>query len=235
MNYSFWGYNMNYKNILVFDFETTGVNSSLDEIIEIGAIQLELIGNQYEVVDKLSVLIKQDKPLPPKITEITGITDDILNEEGISRPLAFQMFRSLYTPESLLIAYNIQFDIWFLINLFKKEEDPLFTIKNDVLDAMAVYKDFHAYPHRLESALETYPVGVPNSHRALDDATATYLLLKKMEETLPSTRNLDQFELKRYVNIIGQNPKYKVPFNQRLEGVQYVDHWPNQMLIYKKR
>ena len=62
---------MKYKNILVFDFETTGVNPSTDEIIEIGAIKLELVNGDYKVVDELSVLVKQDHPLPPKITEIT--------------------------------------------------------------------------------------------------------------------------------------------------------------------
>ena len=226
---------MNYKNILVFDFETTGVNPFTDDIIEIGAIKLELIEGNYEIVDELSVLVKQPTNLPEKITEITGITDEMLNLDGVSRSEAFEMFKRLYTPESLLIAYNIQFDIWFLINLFKKEEDPSFTIKNDLLDAMAVYKDFHPYPHRLESALERYPVGVPNSHRASDDAKATYLLLKKMERELPSLKNLDRFELKRYVNVIGQNPKYKVPYAQRIAHCEYVDHWPNQGLIYKKR
>ncbi|MGI6781869.1 MAG: PolC-type DNA polymerase III [Acholeplasmataceae bacterium] len=226
---------MKYKNILVFDFETTGVNPSFDEIIEIGAIKLEKINDNYEVVDELSVLIKQDFPLPPKITEITGITDEMLAQNGVTRDVAFQMFNNLYTKDCLLIAYNIQFDIWFLINLYRKEFDKFFEIENDLLDAMAVYKDFHAYPHRLESALATYPVGVPNSHRASDDAKATYLLLKKMEAELPSRINLDTFDLTKFVNVIGQNPKYKIPLNQRLKHVTYVDHWPNQQLIYKKR
>ena len=226
---------MTYKNILVFDFETTGVNPSTDQIIEIGAVKLELINGSYEVVDELSVLIKQDNPLPPIITQITGITDEMLNNNGVHRSVAFQMFKNLYTTDSLLIAYNIQFDIWFLINLFRQEEDLFFTIENDLLDAMAVYKDFHPYPHRLESALEKYPVGVPNSHRALDDAKATYLLLKKMEEKLPPVINIEKFELNRYINVIGQNPKYKIPFGQRLNHITYIDHWPNQGLIYKKR
>lgn len=226
---------MKYQNILVFDFETTGVNPFEDEIIEIGAIKLELINQNYEIVEELSVLVKQDKPLPEKITEITGITDEMLELDGVSRSEAFQMFKNLYTEDSLLIAYNIQFDIWFLINLFYKEQDRFFELKNDLLDAMAVYKDFHPFPHRLESALERYPVGVPNSHRALDDAKATYLLLKKMEAELPSLKNLDVFELKRYVNIIGQNPKYPVRPQQRIKHCEYIDHWPNQAIIYKKR
>lgn len=226
---------MNYKNILVFDFETTGVNPHTDEIIEIGAVKLELVDGNYIKTDELSVLIKQDYPLPAKITEITGITDEMLAKDGVNRSVAFQMFDNLYTKDSLLIAYNIQFDIWFLINLYRKEFDRFFTIKNDLIDAMAVYKDFHPYPHRLESALEKYPVGVSNSHRALDDAMATYLLLKKMEEVLPSIINEDKFELERFINIIGQNPKYKIPFQSRLDHITYLDHWPNQRLIYKKR
>ena len=53
-------------------------------------------------------------------------------------------------------------------------------ITNDVLDVMAVYKDRHPFPHRLESAVEKYQVEVPNTHRALDDVKATVIALTKM-------------------------------------------------------
>ena len=133
---------MKYQNILVFDFETTGVNPFEDEIIEIGAIKLELINQNYEIVEELSVLVKQDKPLPEKITEITGITDEMLELDGVSRSEAFQMFKNLYTEDSLLIAYNIQFDIWFLINLFYKEQDRFFELKMTCLMRWQFIKTF---------------------------------------------------------------------------------------------
>ena len=155
--------------------------------------------------------------LPEKIVEITNITDELLEKEGVVKSVAFEQFYELYTPNTLLIAYNIQFDIRFMIKFFKDFLGYNFEIKNDLLDVMAVYKDFHQFPHRLESALINYPVGVPNSHRAKDDALATYLVLKKMVDVLPSKFNLQPpFQLERYVNVIGQNPKYKVPYQERI-------------------
>lgn len=225
---------LKYDEILVFDFETTGLNPLQSEIIEIGAILLKKEGLEYVIKKELNVLIKQPTLLPEKIVEITNITDELLEKEGVVKSVAFEQFYELYTPNTLLIAYNIQFDIRFMIKFFKDFLGYNFEIKNDLLDVMAVYKDFHQFPHRLESALINYPVGVPNSHRAKDDALATYLVLKKMVDVLPSKFNLQPpFQLERYVNVIGQNPKYKVPYQERISYCKYVDHYPNQQIIYK--
>lgn len=224
---------MKYKNILVFDFETTGFSPFYDEIIEIGAVLLQKnAAGDYDKVKDLSVLVKYEQKLPEKIVQITNITDQMLAEEGVDREIAYQLFYKMYTPETLLIAYNIQFDIRFMQALFQKMGDPRFEIKNDLLDAMAVYKDFHKYPHRLESALEDYPVGIPNSHRAHDDAYATYLMLKKMQQVFKVRDNF-VLDLERYVNIIGYNPKYPVKQNERLRHITYVPQYPNQQIIYK--
>ena len=224
---------LKYDKILVFDFETTGLNPHLSEIIEIGAILLKKTGLDYEVEKELNLLIKQPTLLPAKIVEITNITDDLLEKEGVVKPIAFEHFYELYSPNTLLVAYNIQFDIKFLIKFFKDFLGNNFEINNDLLDVMAVYKDFHQFPHRLESALEVYPVGVANSHRAKDDALATYLVLKKMVEELPSKFNLQEpFQLQKYINVIGQNPKYKVPYYERINYCKYIDHYPNKQIIY---
>ena len=60
--------------------------------------------------------------------------------------------------------------------LFKRHWNTLFSIKNDVLDVMAIYKDRHRFPHRLDNCVQTYGVDVKNTHRALDDIKATFRL-----------------------------------------------------------
>ncbi|HAX02947.1 MAG: hypothetical protein A2Y45_05900 [Tenericutes bacterium GWC2_34_14] len=205
---------LNYNRVLCFDFETTGLNGFTDEIIEIGAVLLEKKEGQLKVTKELSLLVMPSKPLPQKIIDITHITDELLLREGISQEEAFQKFADLYQDEkTLLIAYNIQFDLLFMQTLFKRHWNTLFSIKNDVLDVMAIYKDRHRFPHRLDNCVQTYGVDVKNTHRALDDIKATFQALVKMAE--------EKNNISHYINKIGYNGTYGVS-GIRLPHVKYI-------------
>ncbi|TVP85238.1 MAG: 3'-5' exonuclease [Acholeplasmataceae bacterium] len=202
-----------HDKILVFDFETTGLHPQFDQIIEIGAIVLSKKDNGFEEVDHLNILVQVGHPLPLKITQITGITDAMLRTDGVSPESAFQQLFNLYDAHTLLVAYNLQFDLSFLHAFIRRYWQPQFEIKNDILDVMAVYRDRHPYPHRLESAVQTYQVDVKNTHRGIDDVRATYAVLKAMQA--------EQDNIDAYVNVIGYNPKYAVS-GLRLPHVRYV-------------
>jgi DNA polymerase III epsilon subunit family exonuclease len=213
------------KRVLLFDFETTGLNAAYEQIIEIGAILLELKNGKYEIVEELSTLVEADKPLSPKIVEITHITDEMLLRDGIPESIAFQKLFDMYRDENtLLIAYNILFDLSFLQALFRKYYQPHFEIKNDILDIMAIYKDRHRYPHRLENAVNTYHVDIKNTHRALDDIKATYEVLLALQS--------EQSNIKHYVNKIGFNPKYGVK-GKKMPHVQYIAQYGGRREIEK--
>ncbi|QWB96567.1 3'-5' exonuclease [Mycoplasmatota bacterium] len=213
------------KRVLLFDFETTGLNAAYEQIIEIGAIVLELRNGKYEIIEELSTLVEAQKPLSPKIIEITHITDEMLLRDGIPESVAFQKLFDMYQDENtLLIAYNILFDLSFLQALFRKYYQPQFEIKNDILDVMAIYKDRHRYPHRLESAVQTYQVNIKNTHRALDDIKATYEVIKALQ--------VEQPNIKHYVNKIGFNPKYGIK-GQKMPHVQYIAQYGGRREIEK--
>ncbi len=200
------------KQVLVFDVETTGLDYKMDQIIEFGGI---LLNEKMEVVREISEFIQCDEPLPEKIIEITNITDDML-KDGMKEEELAKMLNELITEETMLIAYNIQFDIGFFISLLERFG---FKFKNNaLLDCMVVYKDRHPYPHRLLNAIETYQLDAVNSHRALDDAKATYQLLNVMN---------NEASLMHYVNRISYHSKYG------LNGYRlpYVEYYP---YTYKK-
>ena len=204
---------LNHERILLFDFETTGLDSRFEEIIEVGAILLEKENGLYRMKEELSLLVQASKRLPDKIVEITHITDEMLLRDGVSQEEAFQRFFALYQDEkTLLVAYNIQFDLSFMIAWMKKYYDARFALRNDILDVMAIYKDRYRYPHRLDQAVKTYEIVEPNTHRALDDIRATLEVLKKMSQ--------EKDNVEHYVNVIGYNPKYQVSF--KLPHVRYV-------------
>jgi DNA polymerase III subunit epsilon len=204
------------ERILVFDFETSGLSPRDSQIIEIGAILLERAETGFQIKETLSLLVNCPKPLPLKIIEITNITDEMLATQGIHEIEAFQQLDAFYDASTLLVAYNIQFDLGFLEALFKKYKGLHFQITNDILDVMAIYKDRHKFPHRLDNAVQQYGIQIPNTHRALDDVKATLSVLKKMAE--------EKNNLSHYVNKIGYNKKYGLS-GPRLPHVTYIPQY----------
>ncbi|MBN3490580.1 3'-5' exonuclease [Acholeplasma equirhinis] len=195
--------NLKYQSILIFDFETTGLSAANDRIIEVGAVKLKKAGDRYEVVESMNELIKQPEPISAFITNLTGITNEMLKKDGIDEEIAFQMLNNLIDEDTLLVAYNLAFDIGFLLKLFQKYVEKNYAIKNDILDCMAVYKDRYPYPHKLMNAVETFGIVNENAHRASDDALATFKVLQALDQQQPN--------LEVYVNVLGYNPKYPKP------------------------
>lgn len=213
-----------YKKILVFDFETTGLYAYTDQIIEIGALLIEREG-LFETEKELSILLQADKKLPDVIKNITGITDEMLLRDGVPQEVGFRELFNLIDQDTLLCAYNIQFDLSFLLHYIKKYHKVTYTFKQDILDVMALFKDRHPFPHKLDQAVKTYQVDIPNTHRALDDVKATYEVMKKMAS--------EQNNLEKYVNVIGFNPKYRIADASRLPYVKYIPQYGGRREIEK--
>ena len=186
-------------SVLVFDTETSGLSWQRDEIIEFSAIRLTASGT--EEVDEF---IRCTRSLPPRIVELTGITDELLREEGIGKQAFAELLAALLTPGTMLAAYNAQFDLLFLYSFLQKYGDARLLQDKPKLDLLTVYRDRHSYPHRLCSAIEVYGLSgkVVNSHRAVDDVLATVAVMEEMEK--------EKNDLERYVNLFGYNPKYGI-------------------------
>ena len=202
-----------YPTLIVFDVETTGFDSRRDRIIEFGAVkQTSQSPGTTEETDFL-IRLPEGKTLPPKITQLTGITARQLSEEGISEArVAEQISGLLSEPNTLLIAYNAQFDLGFLYWLLQRNGCASCLQNVKLLDALTVYRDRRPYPHKLSDAIISYRLSGSNSHRSLDDAKATLELLCRMQE--------EQDDLERYINLFGYHPRYGVS-GQRIASVTY--------------
>lgn len=194
---------LTYSKILVFDFETTGLSPMSESIIEIGAILYQKQDGKYVLEKEYNALIKQEKPITDFISNLTHITNGMLEKDGIDEEIAFREFDQMIDDDTLLVAYNLAFDIGFLLKLYQKYVFRNYSIPFDILDCMAVYKDRYPFPHRLESAATTFEIENENAHRASDDAKTTFEVLMKLQD-LDDNLNL-------YVNVLGYNPKYRPP------------------------
>lgn len=196
-----------YDKLVILDTETTGLRYDRDEIIEFAAMTLVNRGGEAAPGTEYDELIAlpANKVLPPKITELTGITMEDLRERGISKTRACRDIADLLSGEkTLILAYNAHFDLCFLFYALQRDGDAAILQGKDKLDILTVYRDRHAYPHRLASAIDTYGLGdkVRNSHRAIDDVKAAAEVLLAMEA--------ERDDLEKYVNLFGYSRKYGI-------------------------
>ncbi|MDO4749208.1 MAG: 3'-5' exonuclease, partial [Eubacteriales bacterium] len=146
--------------------------------------------------------------------ELTGITEEQLLDEGVSKAEAAKRLAGmLQRPKPLVVAYNAQFDMCFLYYLLRQMglAQALGNIR--MLDALTVYKDRRPYPHKLCDAVREYELHTQNTHRAIDDAKATLELLFERE------KELDDFP--RYINLFGYNPKYGIS-GPKISSIRYL-------------
>ena len=195
-----------YDRLVLFDTETTGLQYSRDEIIEFAAVVVELVDGVPTIIKEYDELVSLAPGgfVPPKITELTGISTQDLRERGLAKTRVCRDIAEMFTGNTLLLAYNAHFDLSFLFYMLLRDGDPTILKGKDKLDLLTVYRDRHSYPHRLCNAIEVYGLTgkVVNSHRAVDDVVATVAVMEEMEK--------EKNDLLNYVNLFGFNPKYGV-------------------------
>jgi DNA polymerase III epsilon subunit family exonuclease len=98
------------EQFIVFDLETTGLHPYQCEIIEIGAIRVNRDSDRH---DMFQALLQPSKPIPPRITEITGITNEMVQAEGLPPQQALAEFKA-FVGKLPMVAYNANFDRAFL-------------------------------------------------------------------------------------------------------------------------
>lgn len=203
-------------SVLVLDTETSGLSCSGDEIIEFSALRLVWDGDLLRPAGEVDELIRRrdDRRLDPRIVALTGITDELLREEGISKQAICTLLAELLQPRTLLVAYNAQFDLLFLYHLLAAYGDARL-LRQPKLDLLTVYRDRRPFPHKLCSAIEAYRLQdrVTNSHRAIDDVRAAAEVMRAMAD--------ERDDLGRYIDLFGYAKKYGVS-GQRISSVRYL-------------
>ena len=187
--------------IIFFDTETTGLDCSFCKIIELAMFTVE----NGVITEEYDKFINIGQQIPPGITQITGITDDMLENEGVDEKIIARDLKERLTPNTLMIAHNAQFDLSFIYHLLKRhystEADEIVASLNWI-DTYTVFKDRKEYPHKLIDAVHYYNIEEVNFHRAIDDTKALYEVTKALKR--------ERNDLVEYVNVFGYNPKYGV-------------------------
>ena len=161
------------NNIIVFDVESTGVDVTEDEIIQIAAIKINKYG---EVTEKFEKFLKNKKSVKSS-EHVHGFSDKFLRENGEDKEVVLKEFIE-FSKDAIIVGHNVQFDINILtselsrLNLGKVKFKGFF-------DTLDIYKRFYSNlpNHKLDTLSRIFETVNKPSHDAMDDILATKELL----------------------------------------------------------
>lgn len=204
---------MTEESFVALDLETTGLSPEHCQIIEVGAVRIR----NRRVTGKFSALIRQEEPLPQVITELTGITDEMLRSGG-ERERVMEAFLE-FLGEDVILGHNVVFDFSFLKNYYEQRKAE-FNPKG--LDTLKIARILHPElsSKNLASMCGLYGIHNERAHRAYEDAITAAMLYLKMK---------DRF--------VGERPEVFLPsaftWKKKKQSPQtpaqkkYLNHWEN--------
>ena len=166
----------NAGNYVVIDIETTGLEQT-DRMIEIGAVRIT-DGHPEET---FAVLLKCGIRISAEIEKLTGITDTMLEQEGISEEEAVKQFQ-LFCGDSELVGHHIMFDMKFLQSACIRNDLPAFRNKTTDTLRLSRRKLVCSGGYGLTAIADHLEIAYEHSHRALDDCMLTYRIFEKLKE-----------------------------------------------------
>ena len=169
------------KNYVVFDIETTGFSAKKDKITEIGAVKI-ISG---EITDIFSELINPQINIHWKITEITGITDDMVRDKKTVDDVLPRFLD--FCKGFAIVAHNAAFDVSFI--KYNAENLGL-TFDNEILDTLSLARRLlpNLENHKLQTVANELGIKISRAHRAKDDALATAKIFLRFADMSASRR-----------------------------------------------
>lgn len=151
--------------IVFFDFETTGLCAKTDSIIEIAAIKYIPGAESHPHMEQLILI---DRPLPKFITNLTGISDEMLQTKGRRLEPVLDEFIEFIGGHDV-VAFNINFDTRFLNAAIERHgRRPLKNVGHCALArARAAWP--HLDSHKLTYLASHLELDAGTAHRALND------------------------------------------------------------------
>ena len=148
---------------ICFDIETTGLSAARDKITEIGAVKVE----NGVITDTFSTFANPEMPIPQKITQLTGITDDMV-KDAPSQSEAVSAFLE-FAGDNVLVAQNAPFDTSFIAKACEDMgREYNYTSIDTVAISRAILTDIKNC--KLDTVAKFLRLGDFNHHRATDDA-----------------------------------------------------------------
>lgn len=164
------------NEIVVFDLETTGLNTESCEITEIGAVKIV----NGQIKDRFASFVKTQNPIPAEVAKLTHITDEMLCDAPSVDDVVIDFYN--YTRGCIISGYNI---VDFDLKIIKRFGQKLgLKFDNIVLDAliMARQGNLRLQNYKLGTVVKALGIQLVDAHRAYNDAQATAMVLLELSK-----------------------------------------------------
>ena len=158
------------EDYVVVDIETTGLNPTYNEIIEIGALRVR----NNEIVESMDILIKPEEPISAFITNLTGITNEMVAKEGVSAFEALATFLD-FVQNEVILGHNVNFDLSFLYDHCLRHLGCY--VENNYADTCYMARRMlkgKVKNNKLGTLIEYFGYDYTGAHRAVNDCQFTY-------------------------------------------------------------
>lgn len=173
---------------VVFDLETTGLSEDVNNIIEIGAVKVE----NGSITDRFGTFVNPCEPIPQKITELTGINDEMVKDAPGIEEILPEFLK--FCENAVLVAHNAKFDTGFIKKAMQRMGmDFNFAWLDTLQLARCLYPELPN--HKLNTLSKHMNILLENHHRAVDDAKATADIFLKMLEELENREQTSLAEI----------------------------------------
>ncbi len=178
---------------VVVDLETTGGAPQSHRVTEIGAVKVQ----GGKIIDEFQTLVNPERPIPPFIQRLTGITDAMVQDAPKFAEIA-ESFRQ-FTEGAIFVAHNVKFDYGFVQKEFARIEHDFH--RTQMCTCLGMRKNFPGIKsYGLKNLTHHFQISLDQHHRALCDAKASAELLllmtgykepnpRKMEELVSENEN----------------------------------------------
>jgi DNA polymerase-3 subunit epsilon len=159
---------------IIFDTETTGLDSANDRIVEFGGVELD---NRFPTGRSFHVYINpQGRPVHPEALAVHGLSDEFLSDKPTFAEIAAELVE--FVGDAILVAHNANFDLGFVNAEFQRIGLP--QVAGDrVIDTLAIARRKHPMgPNSLDALCRRY--GIDNSRRTKHGALLDSELLAEV-------------------------------------------------------
>lgn len=168
---------INLGDYTVIDLEMTGLQPKTDKIIEIGAVKVR----DGKVIKTLELMVDPGCPIPERIRELTGITDEMV-QKGRKEGEALEELLG-FIGQDILVGQNVIFDYSFVKQWAINHKRPLEMKAWDTL-RLAQKLLPKEQSKKLEALCQYFNIERTRAHRALDDALETKIVFEKLVELI---------------------------------------------------
>ncbi|UCG62577.1 MAG: WYL domain-containing protein [Candidatus Zixiibacteriota bacterium] len=171
---------------IAFDTETTGMWAPSNRIVEIAAVRFDLSGKELGTFQSL---VNPGRQIPAEVISIHGITDEMVKEARLIKPVLEEFF-SFCGTDTLLVAHNAPFDISFIG--WELDRAGMGFLPNPILDTVDIYhRFFPGLPsYSLANLTQHFDIARSQEHRALSDARLVSRLVLNASRKLAGFKDL---------------------------------------------